>query len=91
MDWDRRRHLLNRGTPVDQWGSVGCHNWRWVVVVDQLGLWLDRLDVFLEVVIQVQSYHVGSGRLRCIHLRPDGSLRHNLVRSQKRRFRHCQS
>ena len=56
---------------------MGCHNWRWVAVVDQLGLRLDRLDVFLEIIIQVQSYHVGSGCLRRIHLRPDGSLRDN--------------
>ena len=32
---DRRRYLLdNRRTPVDQGGSVGCDNWRWVAVVD---------------------------------------------------------
>ena len=56
---------------------MGCDNWRCVAVVDQLGLWLDRLDVFLEIIIKVQSHHVGSGRLRRIHLRHDGSLRDN--------------
>ena len=81
---DRSCDLLDRGTPVDQWGLVGCHNWTWVTVVDHLVLWLDRLDLLLEIIIQVQPYHVGSGCLRRKHLRPDGSLRHNQVRSQKR-------
>ena len=89
---DRRRDLLdNRRTPVDKWDTVGCDNWRWVAVVDQLGRWLDRLDVFLVIIIKVQSHHVGSGRLRRVHLRPDGRLRDNQVRSQKRRFGHRQS
>ena len=91
---DRSRDLLDRGTPVDQWGLVGCDNWSWVAVVDQLdhlGLRLDGLDLLLEIIIQVKSHHVGSGCLRCIHLRPDGRLRDNLVRSQNRRCRHCES
>ena len=89
---DRRRHLLDRGTPVDLWwGSVGCHNWRWLAVVDQLVLWLDGLDVLLEIIIQVKPHHVGSGCLSRIHLRPDRRLRDNLVRSQNRCCRHCES
>ena len=31
---DGRHDLLDRRTPVDLWGLVGCHNWRWVAVVD---------------------------------------------------------
>ena len=76
-------------TSVDDWGSVnqarGLNNRGLVLMVvnHQGGVLLDRLHlslvvVFLYIIVQVQSHHMGPGCLwHVVHLGPDGRFRNN--------------